>query len=177
MADDKGNSGYMNSGNMNSGNRNSGDMNSGNMNSGYFCTGTPCVTLFDLPTTLTFDEADELIPYVELPYLCEWVAIEKMTDHEKASAPSSATTGGFLRVIEKTFQELFSATWKTLDIDVKRRFHRLPNFNADKFLTCTGVDVRLDTDLFPQDATKPDREIVIDGQRFRLVPLDNHTSN
>ena len=65
-----------------------------------------------------------------------------MTDAEKASAPAHVTTGGFLRILNRTVQEAFPLAWAKLDNETKQRFLNLPNFDAEKFLECTGVDVR-----------------------------------
>jgi hypothetical protein len=141
------NSGYRNSGDWNSGYRNSGDWNSGdwnsgNRNSGFFCTETPAPIFFDKPFASTWEEAENLIPYIALPMGCEWVNAANMTDAEKESAPAHVTTGGFLRILNRTVQEAFPLAWAKLDNETKQRFLNLPNFDAEKFLECTGVDVR-----------------------------------
>jgi len=137
-----GNSGHWNSGDWNSGDWNSGNWNSGIGNSGHFCTETPAPTFFDKPFAGTWDEAAALIPYVELPIGCEWVDAADMTDAEKAAVPAHVTTGGFLRVLHRTVQEAFPLVWAKMDAETKQRFLDLPNFDAKKFLKCTGVDVR-----------------------------------
>ena len=169
------NSGNRNSGNLNSGDWNSGDWNSGNRNSGFFCTETPSPTFFDRPVDgLSWNDAYDLIPFVDLTISCEWVDASEMTDAEKESNPSHKTTGGFLRSRPVKIQDAFTIAWKTLNIETKQRFLSLPNFDADKFLTCTGVDVRLDADLFPttaqqKNSTEEHKTITIDGVTYRLV--------
>ena len=136
------NSGHSNSGNRNSGDRNSGNWNSGNWNSGWFCTETPPARLFDQPTHLTHGEVAELVPRVNLDLGTMWVADTDMTDDERNDNPFHTTTGGFLRVGYSTIQEAFAAKWRSFDDETKQRFINLPNFDSDKFLQCTGVDVR-----------------------------------
>ena len=161
------NSGDRNSGNRNSGDRNSGDWNSGNLNSGYFCAETPAPSFFDKPFNGTREEAEGLIPYIELPMGCEWVPVDQMTDAEKASAPAHKTTGGFLRILRRTVQEAFPLAWAKMDAATKRRFIDLPNFDAEKFLKCTGVDVR--TEMLASVTAAPADEIVLNGVRYRRV--------
>lgn len=169
------NTGESNTGNWNTGNWNTGDWNTGHRNTGYFCVNDGPVVFFDLPSTLTRDQAQEAIPYVDLPVGCEWVSLEKMTQEEKAANPKSVTIGGFLRVLKKSMQEAFPIVWAKLNLETKRCFTSLPNFDADKFLNCTGVDVRKDTELNPdpvvENATPTScKTIVIDGINYRLIP-------
>ena len=149
----------------NSGDRNSGSGNSGSGNSGFFCTETPTPIFFDKPFAGTWEEAANLIPHIELTMGCEWVDAANMTDAEKASAPAHFTTGGFLRILNRTVQEAFPLAWAKMDNETKRRFLDLPNFDAEKFLECTGVDVRKEMPA-PPDAAD---EIVLNGVRYRRV--------
>lgn len=121
---------------------NTGDCNTGDYNTGFFCVNTPKPTFFDHPFDGTWEEAQGLIPAVDLPIGCEWVPTDKMTDDEKAENPNHATTGGFLRVLHRTVQEAFPLAWAKMDQATRDRFTSLPNFDAEKFLKCTGVDVR-----------------------------------
>jgi len=118
---------------------------------------------FDKPFAGTWEDAATLIPDVELPIGCEWVAAADMTGAEKAAAPAYATTGGFLRVLNRTVQEAFPLAWAEMDDATKQRFLDLPNFDAEKFLKCTGVDVRKE---MPAPADPAD-EIVLNGVRYR----------
>jgi hypothetical protein len=189
------NTGYHNTGNYNTGDRNTGDYNTGNYNTGYrntgyrntgnyntgdyntgfFCIQTPSPVFFDKVTNLTWDEARALIPYVELPVGCEWVYPDKMTDAEKMNNPKHVTTGGFLRVLHTSVRTAFPLAWAKLTAETKRKFLALPNFDADKFLACTGVDVRLDADLFPPAKSPPavtveavPSEVVVNGRTYTL---------
>ena len=169
------NSGYLNSGDRNSGDRNSGDLNSGGLNSGdrnsgYLCTETPSPMFFDKPWGGTWEEADALVPWIDLPVGCEFISSESMSDAEKAANPNHVTIGGYLKVLCKTVQEAFPIAWSKLDADEKQRWLDLPNFDAEKFLKCTGVDVRLSKSNQPQQSTSP-KQITIDGVIFNLVPV------
>ena len=151
------NSGYRNSGDSNSGNWNSGKWNSGNWNSGNFCTGTPSPTFFDKPTSLTWEDANKIVPTIDLPCCCEWIPVAKMTDEEKASFPFYTTIGGFLRSSPIPIRESFPIAWAKLSDDEKKKWLALPNFDADKFFKITGVDVR--------EPESPN-ELVVNGVRY-----------
>ena len=164
------NSGDRNSGNLNSGNLNSGDLNSGTRNSGYLCTETPSPIFFDKPWNGTWEEADSLVPWIDLPVGCEFIATSSMTEEEKTANPNHATIGGYLKVLCKTVQEAFPIAWAKLDDEEKQRWLDLPNFDAEKFLKCTGVDVRLEKKAEPQAEVVQPKQIVIDGVTYNLVP-------
>ena len=151
------NSGPCNSGDYNSGHRNSGNYNSGDFNSGFFCTGTPNPMFFDQPTGLTWDQAQEVIPYIDMPVGTEWVPSANMTDDEMAANPNHTTIGGYLKVHDLTIQKAFPIAWAKMDQATKDRFLNLPNFDAAKFFACTGVDVR---------KPEPAKEIIVDGVRY-----------
>ena len=137
------NSGYYNSGYYNSGNYNSGNYNSGKYNSGFFCTETPLATFFDLPTNMTQNEAYGLIPKINnLPVCCEWICVEKMSEEQKAAHPDYNSLGGFLLIQDMPFKKAFPIVWAKMTEVEKARWLALPNFNAEQFLACTGVDVR-----------------------------------
>jgi hypothetical protein len=136
------NSGDRNSGNFNSGDRNSGNFNSGDCNSGFFCTETQKPMFFDKKTDLSWEKALKLIPEFNLPVCCEWVRTEDMTEQEKQQYPSHATTGGYLKSNPMPLKESFPIAWAKLSVDEKKKWLCLPNFDADKFLQITGVDVR-----------------------------------
>ena len=137
------NTGNSNTGDMNTGYSNTGNWNTGDRNTGFFCTETPSPMFFDKPAGLGWADAYDLIPFVDLPVGCKWVDTQDMTDDEKISNMSHQTTGGFLRVLEKSIQEAFPIAWEKMDEETKQRFIDLPNFDPDKFFKCTGVDVRV----------------------------------
>lgn len=169
MNDEKGNTGHRNTGHLNTGLLNTGDFNTGDLNTGYFCVDDGPVTFFDAPCSLTRGKADAAIPWIDLPaWACEWVEASNMSDEQKSANPSYATTGGFLRKHTLTIQQSFPLAWAKLDTGTKQRFLDLPNFDAAKFLKCTGVDVR-PSDAAPSAVTDavPD-EITLNGRRYRL---------
>ena len=147
------NTGYWNTGDWNTGNWNTGYWNTGDCNTGYFCTITQTATFFDKPTTLTHEEARKLIPFVELPIGAVWIASSDMSDDEKAANPDHEHVGGCLRKYELPYTESFPLAWAKMSGDERAKWTSLPNFDADKFLTITGVDVREPTT----------RKITIDG--------------
>jgi hypothetical protein len=136
------NSGNRNSGHCNSGNRNSGDCNSGNRNSGFFCTQTPKPKFFDVEVDMSWEDAENLIPYIELPIGCLWVNFSDMTDDEKAKNPNAKILGGYLKIIDKDIRVAFPKVWAKMDKTTKQKFLSLPHFDAKKFFQITGVDVR-----------------------------------
>ena len=136
------NAGSRNAGSHNAGGRNTGDFNAGSGNAGFFCTETPAPMFFDLPTTLTWDEALMRIPRIELPEPAIWIPSEDMTAEEKMARPLHATTRGYLKVLSSKLTDVFPAAWAKLSLEERQRWLDLPNFNAEKFLQITGVDVR-----------------------------------
>jgi hypothetical protein len=50
--------------------------------------------------------------------------------------------GGYLKKINKSIQETFPIWWESTTQENRDKFLNLPNFDAEKFLKCTGVDVR-----------------------------------
>jgi hypothetical protein len=62
-----------------------------------------------------------------------------MSEQEKKDYPKHETTGGYLKTI--TLKEAWKNMWGNLTQDAKSAFTSLPNFNAEKFLEITGVDV------------------------------------
>jgi hypothetical protein len=154
MADKDLNTGNWNTGDLNTGDRNAGDLNTGDRNTGFFCTETPAPTFFDKPTKLSWKEACDIVPHFELSVGAKWTETKEMTAEQKASFPNHATIGGCLEAIPLTIQQAFPLAWAKMDAATRQRFLDLPNFNAEKFLACTGVDVR------------PAKEIVVDGVRY-----------
>ena len=161
------NSGNRNSGNFNSGNFNLGDFNSGDYNSGYFCAETPKPVFFDTPVDMTWKDAASLVPCINLPIGRRWVSESEMTDDEKAANPNYAELGGYLKEMQKDFKSAFKQWWATGSDEVKQRFLSLPNFDAEKFLQITGVDVRQ-----PAVTSSPavPQEVIVDGRRYVLAP-------
>jgi hypothetical protein len=136
------NTGDYNTGYSNTGHYNTGHYNTGDYNTGFFCTETPKAILFDQPSDLTHDQVRELLPYIELSISCQWVDQSKMTHQEKKDNPNWAAMGGYLKKINKSIQETFPIWWESTTQENRDKFLNLPNFDAEKFLKCTGVDVR-----------------------------------
>ena len=135
-----------NSGSSNSGYRNSGDRNSGYRNSGVFCTDKhPKIKLFDKDSDLTYEDwwnsrarrIMERCPYSYSDFICS----EYMTDEEKENHPGFETIGGFIKkfVVTNTDKQ---AWWDKLSEDEKQIIFNLPNFDAEKFKSCTGITVK-----------------------------------
>ena len=147
------NSGHSNSGSYNSGDHNSGDYNSGDYNSGDFNTNEPTMRMFNKDTGLTRDEIS--IPHhrirTYLKSLNTWIPVTKMTEQEKQDNPSHKTTGGYLK-----YKELIRNDKKVTKED-RKLFETLPNFDAEIFLECTGIDL-----------TKKNKIITIDGKDIEI---------
>lgn len=157
------NSGNYNSGNYNSGNYNSGCWNSGNYNIddhnignynagdwnktlnavGCFNTEKPKLKFFDKETDMTLEQwldsgARYLMDQIDFR-LTDWIYSSDMTDEEKAEHPEHETTGGYLKIREKT--ECCTEWWNGLSEKEKNIIKEIPNFDADKFYQITGIRV------------------------------------
>ena len=140
------NSGDWNSGNCNSGNWNSGNCNSGNWNkcnysNGCFNTEEPKIYLFNKPSDWTYRDwvnsnARYLLNKIPTDVL-EWVYSESMTDQEKQEHPEHETTGGFLKMIEKS--ESNQEWWNSLPEHQKNIIKEIPNFDPNIFEEITGI--------------------------------------
>ena len=137
------NAGSLNTGNWNTGSWNTGSWNAGNRNAGFFCVETPRPLFFDKPTNLTWEQAYKCIPYVDLPIGVGFVYASKMSEVEKAENPSYATFGGYLKKHTLPIRESFPIAWAKMTGDEKAKWWALPNFDVEKFLAITGVDVRI----------------------------------
>ena len=155
------NSGDNNSGNRNSGNRNSGDNNSGYGNSGYgnsgdwnyssynsgcFNTEGHKIMLFDKPSDWTYEDwlaSDACWLLRRIPQdAVEWVYACDMSDQEKADHPECITIGGYLRKIsQEDRQQMAQDFWNRLSKRNQQIIKDIPNFDAEKFRLCTGIDV------------------------------------
>jgi hypothetical protein len=171
MSNEKGNSGDRNSGDCNSGHYNSGHYNSGyynsgDCNSGFFCTEDAPVSFFDSPYSGSREDAGMLIPSIELPVCCEWIPESEMTEKEKLDFPNFATIGGYLKSNPLPLIESFPLAWENLSDEEKTKWTSLPNFDAEKFLKITGVDVRDSIAV----AESP-KQITLDGVKYNLIPV------
>ena len=140
------NSGYGNSGYGNSGNRNSGDWNYSSYNSGCFNTERHKIMLFDKPSDWTYEDwlaSDACWLLRRIPQdAVEWVYACDMSDQEKADHPECITIGGYLRKIsQEDRQQMAQDFWNRLSKRNQQIIKDIPNFDAEKFRLCTGIDV------------------------------------
>ena len=155
------NSGYGNSGDNNSGDNNSGNRNSGYGNSGYgnsgdwnyssynsgcFNTEGHKIMLFDKPSDWTYEDwlaSDACWLLRRIPQdAVEWVYACDMSDQEKADHPECITIGGYLRKIsQEDRQQMAQDFWNRLSKRNQQIIKDIPNFDAEKFRLCTGIDV------------------------------------
>ena len=138
------NSGYRNSGDSNSGDWNSGDWNSGNRNSGVFCTEKqPTIKIFDVQTDWTFDDWIDSEAYrvmSKCPYsYSDYIVADDMTDEEKERHPEYKTIGGYVKTFTATAEDK-QKWWDSLSERDKNEVKELPNFDADKFCECVGIE-------------------------------------
>ena len=69
----------------------------------------------------------------------EWVYESDMSDEEKAEHQTYETTGGYIKVMEKS--ESGQLCWNDLPDDKKAVIKSLPNFDAGIFEQCTGIKI------------------------------------
>ena len=138
------NSGYSNSGVWNSGDWNSGDWNCGNRSSGVFCTEKqPTIKIFDVQTDWTFDDWTDSEAYKVMskcPYsYSDYIGADDMTDEEKERHPEYKTIGGYVKTFTATAEDK-QKWWDNLSKSDKNEVKALPNFDADKFCECVGIE-------------------------------------
>ena len=153
------NSGYRNSGDSNSGDSNSGDWNSGYRNSGYSNSGDwnsgygnsgvfntekePTIKMFDKESSWTYDDwydsrARRIMEGCPYSY-SDYIPAADMTDEEKENHPEHKTIGGFVKVFTATAEDK-QKWWDNLSKGDKDEVKALPNFDADKFCECVGIE-------------------------------------
>ena len=143
------NSGYRNSGDWNSGDWNSGDRNSGDWNSGYRNSGvfntdkTPTIKMFDKDSSWTYDDwrdsrARRIMEGCPYSY-SDYIPADDMTDEEKGNHPEYKTIGGFVKTFTATAEDK-QKWWDSLSESDKNKVKALPNFDADKFCKCVGIE-------------------------------------
>ena len=138
------NSGDGNSGDSNSGDWNSGDWNSGDRSSGVFCTEKqPTIKIFDVQTDWTFDDWTDSEAYKVMskcPYsYSDYIGADDMTDEEKERHPEYKTIGGYVKTFTATAEDK-QKWWDSLSKSDKNEVKALPNFDADKFCECVGIE-------------------------------------
>ena len=139
-----GNSGSRNSGDCNLGSYNTGDWNYGNRNSGVFNTKIPELYMFDAPSGWTFSDWYRSMArriMLTVPQDTEvWVRPEQMVDEEKQSYSEYEIANGYLKRVDN-IAELRQAWWESLAEGERQVILSLPNFDAEKFRKCTGIQV------------------------------------
>ena len=137
------NTGDYNTGNWNTGDWNTGDWNKSSFNNGCFMTEEPTIMMFNKPTSWTHQtwyNSDACFYLNNIPMnVVEWIYENDMTNEEKENHPDYKTTGGYLKVLDET--ECAQMWWDNANEEVKQCILDLPNFNADIFKECTGIDV------------------------------------
>ena len=142
------NTGDCNTGNRNTGNRNTGNYNTGDWNitdasSGCFCTKAQDILIFDKPSNWTIEywrNSDARYILNNIPKsIVEWICEFDMTDEEKEENPTYKTTGGYLKVFDKS--ESAQIWWDGLSNKNKEIIKSIPNFDAEKFEKCTGIKI------------------------------------
>ena len=73
----------------------------------------------------------------------EWLDSEKMNDAEKSDNPEYKTTGGYLKHTTKGNRQTW---WDALKAEDKEKVMNIPNFDAEIFKQCTGIDVKTGTE-------------------------------
>ncbi len=137
------NTGHCNTGHRNTGHRNTGHWNTSSFNTGCFNTEEHTIMMFNKPSDMTYgdwlaSDAQHLLNQMPVNVV-DWVDEEYMTDEEKAENPTYKTTGGYLKVLEES--EIVQLWWDELSDEQKEIIKGIPNFDAEIFKECTGIDV------------------------------------
>ena len=70
----------------------------------------------------------------------DFISVDRMSDEEKEKHPEHKTIGGYLKtVIIK--QEDKQKWWNELSESDRQAIYDLPNFDADVFEQCTGIEI------------------------------------
>ena len=137
------NTGDCNTGDWNTGDCNTGDWNTGDRNTGCFMTEEQKIFMFNKSSNWTYQEWLDSNAYYLLNQIprnvVEWIRLGDMTDEEKAENPTYETTGGYLKVLDKS--ECGQLWWDGLSNYQKNIIKSLPNFNKEIFRECVGVNI------------------------------------
>ena len=161
------NTGDRNTGDCNTGHRNTGDWNAGDYNTGFFNTQThDKMNVFDV---LTSREEWNKCNKPDFIYfsLTEWVSESDMSDEEKADNPSYKTTEGYLKSFD--YKEAFQASYNRASEEDRKKIFNLPNFDADKFLEISGIDVRIDSEKESKKAALIEKANELEAQVKALL--------
>ena len=137
------NIGKCNAGNCNTGDYNTGDWNKSSFNTGCFNTEEQKICLFNKPSNITYQEwlestANHLLNQIPQNDVY-WVYEKNMTDEEKSAHPTYKTTGGYLKILDKSGDK--QLWWDDLPNEEKEIIKSIPNFDAEIFFQCTGIKV------------------------------------
>ena len=147
------NTGNCNTGNCNTGNWNTGDWNTGNWNTGdwntctgaagCFCTEQLTIPMFNKPSNMTLEdwwecEARDYLNEIQKDVV-EWISESRMSDDEKQEHPTYKTAGGYLKILDG--KDNAQNWWNNAAQYKKDAIMALPNFDAEIFRQCTGIDI------------------------------------
>ena len=144
------NTGRYNTGNGNTGNWNTGDWNKSSFNTGCFNTREQKLIMFNKPSDWTHEtwfHSDARYLLSQMPMqknAVEWICSKDMTAEEKTAYPTYKTTGGYLKTLSET--ESAQLWWNSLSEEDKQKIYDIPNFDAEIFKVCTGIDVNATED-------------------------------
>ena len=118
-------------------------MNISDHETGCFCTEEHTIRIFDAESDMTFREWRDSDAYFLLARIefkpNQFIVSSDMTDEEKIAHPEHETIGGYLKICDTG--EAFSTWWGSLTKNEKSIIKNIPNFNAEKFLQLTGIQV------------------------------------
>ena len=69
----------------------------------------------------------------------QWIHSSEMTDKEKTDHPEHETTGGYLKILDKS--KSAQNWWDGLSDDEREIIKALPNFDVEIFRECTGIKI------------------------------------
>ena len=109
-----------------------------------FCTEKqPTIKIFDVQTDWTFDDWTDSEAYKVMskcPYsYSDYIGADDMTDEEKERHPEYKTIGGYVKTFTATAEDK-QKWWDSLSESDKNEVKALPNFDADKFCECVGIE-------------------------------------
>ena len=142
------NTGDCNTGNWNTGDCNTGDWNTTKYSAGCFNTEQQKAILFNKPSDWTLEDwwdSDARYILSDAPQeidVVKWIYASDMTDAEKEAHPEYKTTGGYLIVTHEAPNR--QEWWDKLPEADKKMVMAIPNFDAEVFKQCTGIEVRND---------------------------------
>jgi len=132
------NTGDFNTGNFNTGHRNTGDWNTGDYSNGMFCTHSPKINIFNIPSDMTYLEFRKSEYYKALTsvqfHLTQWIYYTK---EEKETDETKELIGGYLK--EYTYKEACVNWWNKMSENNKLIIQNMPNFDAEIFEEITGI--------------------------------------